>query len=259
MRSAFYSLLLAFFGNAAASASPQTLTVIGQNDTAVDRAAIQAAVDAAQPGDTVELDGTFQLDGTPIFIHISRLTVAGKVVDDDGDGEANEDRPDGLDNDGDGLVDEDGWNAVLRGIGDGSGGPARDNFPDRFNDGFEILGFDQALKDIRIRDLELRQINRGIYLFPDYDDGGTVLVCDASSPTAGELSRVTVESNAFIDGFRGVEVLGRVRSVKVRDKLVFGPFRTGRAALRPGDRMLRGRRLHRGIPAARHATQDRRR
>ena len=218
MKLVLQTLIAVIACNAAVStaANGSTIHVIGQNDMAIDRGAIQAAIDSAAQGDTVLLEGMFQLDGTPIFVRTSRLTIAGKAVDGDGDGLINEDRSDGIDNDGDGATDEDGWDAVLQGVDDGAGGPSSDAFPNRFNDGFEILGIDDRLHHIEFRDLEFRKINRGIYLFPDYDDAGTVLLCGSASPRAGRLDHITVKRNAFVDGVRGVEILGRVKAVSIR-------------------------------------------
>ena len=46
----------------------KTIHLTGQNDASLDRAAIQAAVDSANRGDKIVLEGVFQLDGTPIFV-----------------------------------------------------------------------------------------------------------------------------------------------------------------------------------------------
>lgn len=220
--SALLLLLILTVPAGAYPGSSQTHSVVGQGDSAVDRPAIQAAIDGAQAGDTIELEGTFQLDGTSILVETSQLTVAGLVVDNDGDGAANEDWADGADNDGDGLVDEDDWDAVLEGVDDGVGGPARDVFPNRFNDGIEILGINDELHKIEIRDIKFTRLNRAIYLFPDYDDGGTVLVCDSSLPTPGRLDDVEIEGNAFENGIRGVELLGRVEDLSINDNRFAG-------------------------------------
>ncbi len=215
----FVPILMALSPAMVLASHQQVLNVAGQNDVAVDRLAVQAAVNSASPGDTILLEGTFQFDGTPVVVRSSRLTIAGEVVDNDGDGAYNEDRPDGIDNDNDGLVDEDGWDATVRGVDDGFGGPAADAFPNRFNDGFEVLGFDEALRHLTFRDLEFERLNRSIYLFPDYDDDGTVFVCLSSSPTNGRLDRVTIKNNAFVNGVRAVEAAGRVKKVSVRGNL----------------------------------------
>lgn len=207
---------------AIAYASSQTIVVVGQNDAAVDRAAIQAAVDSADEGDTVELQGLFQLDGEPILVEMSELTIAGQAVDNDGDGSDNEDPADGVDNDGDGLIDEDDWETVLQGVDDGAGGPARDAFPDRFNDGIEILGFDGDLEEIEIRDIKFSKLNRSIYLFPDFDDDGTVFVCDSLTPASGELEDVEIEGNSFENSVRGVEMVGRVEGVSIENNRFSG-------------------------------------
>ncbi len=77
-----------------------------QTDPGVDRVALQTAFDAATPGTTIEVEGTFQLDGERILISTSDLTLAALVLDDDGDGRAN----------------EDGWDAAILGVADAGGG-----------------------------------------------------------------------------------------------------------------------------------------
>jgi hypothetical protein len=201
----------------ASAAIADTLVVEGQNDVAVDRPAIQAAIDAAAPRDTVELRGIFQLDGTSIFVETSHLSIVGQALDNDGDGKVNEDPADSVDNDGDGQTDEDDFDAQLVGVDDGFGGPALDVFPDRFNDGFELLGLAHQLREISFQYIKFSKINRGIYLFPDYDDEGTVLLCDSATPMSGSLSRITVSDNNFENGFRGVELLGRVRGLDIEN------------------------------------------
>ena len=160
LKHALLPTLLALSPAMALASNQQVLHVAGQDDIAVDRLAVQAAVNSAGPGDTILLAGTFQFDGTPVLVRSSRLTIAGEVLDNDGDGAYNEDRPDGVDNDGDGQIDEDGWDATVRGVDDGFGGPAADAFPDRFNDGFEVLGFDEALRHLTFRDLEFERLKQ---------------------------------------------------------------------------------------------------
>ena len=220
MRDTRLGLVFALFALFSAGATfawhGQTLVVEGQDDVVVDRPAIQAAVDGASPGDTIELRGTFRLDGTSILVSTSRLTIAGQSIDNDGDGVENEDPADGVDNDGDGSIDEDDWDARLEGVDDGAGGPAEDLFPNRFNDGFELRGGGD-LRRVSFRDLAFSRLNRAIYVFPDYDDAGSVLVCDSSTPTPGSAERISVKRNSFEDTRRGVEAAGRVRFLTVQD------------------------------------------
>ena len=119
-------VLFLLAGTSAGSQPPTTITVIGLDDQDVDRQNIQDALDAAKNNDTVELVGTFQLDGTRMFITSKQLTITGPAIDNDGDGAINEDWNDGVDNDGDGSIDEDDWDATLIGVADTDGSPRRD-------------------------------------------------------------------------------------------------------------------------------------
>lgn len=64
--------------NIALAAPGAQVTLEGQNDPAVDRAAIQAAIDSA-PGKrlTIKLSGTFQLDGQDLIVDRSDIVIKG--------------------------------------------------------------------------------------------------------------------------------------------------------------------------------------
>lgn len=195
----------------------KTTTVVGLADSSVDRDNIQAAIDASSNGDTVELVGLFLMDGGNILIQKSHLTLEGRVIDNDNDGQANEDWADGADNDGDGSVDEDGWDAEIRGVDDGGGGPAfvsRSNF----NRTIQVQGMTGTAQNSTIRNLKITRSARGIALSPD-----TVFLeghyCDDIIVTGGLAKNWKIEGNLFFNNARGFQIFGSSHGVQVRSNV----------------------------------------
>jgi len=208
---------MALAGSGAFAAPTTVVTVIGQNDPAIDRQAIQDAIDAAAPDSTIRLLGVFQLDGERILIHGSGLSIVGEAIDDDGDGRIQEDWSDGRDNDGDGLVDEDGWETVVHGVA-GPGGPATDDGVNGFfNRGLVIDGAVPAVEDLVIRDIHFTTFQRAIDLIPEW--ASPTGRCDDRVRVAGSARRVTVERNLFTDNILGVVMLGDVSASEIRDNV----------------------------------------
>jgi parallel beta-helix repeat protein len=212
---------------------PQIILVQGQDDINVDREAVQDALDAAQPGDTVELAGTFQFDGVEVFITKSRLTLTGIALDNDGDGEVNEDWTDGVDNDGDGEVDEDDWDAAIHGLAEYEDGPpVRDRDRDTlFNRAVGIKGGSGDLRGIAVRHLKFYTVLRGVEVI-----GGHFSYshdCDDLVYTGDEIDGVVVEKNLFDNTRRGAQIFGTVANASFRDNLAIGSL--GYALLVVGD------------------------
>lgn len=198
-----------------------TLTVTGQMDRTVDRQSIQDALDAAAPGDTILLTGTFLLDGERIYLSKSGTTLAGEAVDNDGDGRVNEDWSDGVDNDADGFIDEDDWDAVLEGLAHPDGTPLDDGALDYFyNRALAVEGLSGPVRDLTIRDLKLSTFDRGINLFPDWV--WATKRCEDIAPTAGTLADVVIEGNWFDNSYRNVVLHSATRGVQVRNNLMTG-------------------------------------
>ncbi len=205
----FLALALFVLGAGSAEAGPNSVLVIGQNDQAVDRATLQAAVDGASPGTTIELEGTFQLDGERILIEDSFLTLAGRRIDNDGDGAFNEDWGDGLDNDLDGLIDEDGWDATLRGVEDPAGGPATQQGDNAlWNRGLVVEGVQGTLRRLRIRDIRFSNFHRAIEIIPEW--GSPTGGCIDRFFTGGKVRGMSVERSRFDGNILGLLVLGDV-------------------------------------------------
>ena len=61
----------------AATANAKVLKLDGQNDSSVDRAAIQSAIDSAPEKSVIQLRGTFQFDGDNVIVDRSDLTIMG--------------------------------------------------------------------------------------------------------------------------------------------------------------------------------------
>ena len=196
-----------------------TETVVGRNDITRDRVNIQEAIDRAEEGGRVLLDGEFQLDGEALSIS-TRLTLAGVVVDNDGDGAVNEDWIDGMDNDGDGLIDEDDWDARLIGLTDASGAPIPET--DRtvvFNRAIFVRGLDSEVSGLQIRDLRFSGHFRAITLEPDTGSlGGTV--CENLFSTAGSLTNLEIEGNRFDNNGRAIELEGLTKRARIARNVI---------------------------------------
>ncbi|MCP4655221.1 MAG: hypothetical protein GY856_07360 [bacterium] len=198
--------------------APAVVTVVGQADPQVDRQNIQDAVDAASPGTTIVLDGTFLLDGERIFLTTSHLTLTGQAVDNDGDGEVNEDWQDGVDNDGDAAVDEDDWDTVVQGLANPDGTPVNDGDLDiYFNRALAIEGVTGSARHIAIRHIKFSTHDRAINIFPDWFPG--TKLCADYVFTDGTLGHVTIEHNWFDNNMRGIGVHGAVEGLRVRNNL----------------------------------------
>jgi len=208
------ALAAALTGLVAAAPAAKTITVVGQDDSSVDRAAIQAALDAVAKNGTVELVGVFQLDGLELHVRNSHTTVRGRALDDDGDGKINEDWTDGIDNDLDGAVDEDDWNAVLKGILAGDGTPEEGAAAPFFNRGFEALG----LQQVHITDIKFTGLVRGVAY------GGTVEIADtflcSSTFPIPEMRNSSADRNLFDNQNRAVQIFGGSHQVAFRDNVV---------------------------------------
>lgn len=206
-------LCLALMSSAAQS---DTITVVGQDNKATDRSSIQAAIDRAAPGDTVELVGVFQLDGTRVFITKAPLTLAGRALDNDNDGAVNEDWADGADNDGDGRVDEDDWDTVVRGVANPDGSPAGDSDPSRlFNRGFVLEGAAGTFRRVEVRNIKFQTHHRAISLQPDWKS--PTLFCDDIVSTGGSSDGISVLGNWFDNCRRGVQAFGEVARLTIKD------------------------------------------
>lgn len=203
--------------SSAAQAS-QRLTVIGQNDPAVDRQRLQAAINTIAPGGTVEVVGILQLDGERVSIARSQLLIRGKVVDNDHDGRMNEDWSDGVDNDSDGAVDEDDWDAVIRGVANLDGKPAEDPDSSRtFNRAFVLQGVSGTVRGITIRDLKFELNNRAITIQPEADSPGTL--CETFVVTGGTAEDVMLKNNLFINNNRAIQILGAIDKAHITRNL----------------------------------------
>jgi hypothetical protein len=200
---------------------PRTITVYGLDDSDFDRQAVQDALNAARPGDTVELVGTFQFDGTEVFITKSRLTLTGRAVDNDGDGKVNEDWTDGVDNDGDGDVDEDDWDAEIHGLANPYATPVEDfDLPTLFNRAVGIRSGFGDLRGIAVRHLKFYTVLRGVRLSGGHHSESHD--CDDLVYTGDEIDGVVVEKNLFDNTRRGAQIFGTVANATFRDNLAIG-------------------------------------
>lgn len=212
----FSTLAIVILATGGAFAQSTTaVTVVGQNDLAIDRQAIQDAIDDAGPGSAVELVGTFQLDGQRIQVGVEDLELRGTLVDDDGDGRFNEDWADGRDNDGDGAVDEDGWDAVLRGVTGPGGQPVLDDGVNAlFNRAFVVDGADPPVAGLVVRDLAFEGFHRAIELIPEWESATGR--CEDRIRVPGSMSHVLIEGNRFSNNELGITMLGDLAQPTIR-------------------------------------------
>jgi hypothetical protein len=222
--------LLSVSGAKAERAAADIITVQGQDDVNVDRQAIQNAIDSAEKGDTIELVGTFQLDGQFILIQKSSLTIQGRAIDNDMDGAINEDWKDGLDNDDDGWTDEDDWDTVLRGLAYADGSPQQDSLhdPRMWNRAMIIQGIKGKASDITVRDLRFNTLHRGFLTLPEYYMPS--LLCSETVYTGGTAEKVTLANNRFDNVVRGFQFLGNTEKFVASENVVSDlvPFLDGR-------------------------------
>lgn len=194
---------------ATAVAAQAAVTVTGTGDPAIDRQAIQDAIDTAGVDGVVELSGTFQLDGERIEIGVDGLVLRGARIDADGDGAAHEDWADGRDNDGDGAIDEDDWDAVLVGVTDPNGVPVRnDGTSGMFNRGFVVDGAVPSIASLTVRDLAFEGFHRAIELLPEW--ATPTGRCEDRVRVPGSMRHVRIENNRFTNNVLGVTLLGDV-------------------------------------------------
>lgn len=222
-------LSLALSPTMTAAAAGKTITVFGQDDVNVDRAAIQEALDNVVKNGTVELVGIFQLDGGELFVRNSHVTVRGRANDDDGDGQVNEDWADGVDNDGDGAIDEDDWDAVLKGILDGSGRPYDGGDPLlALNRGIAVIGLD----NVQVTDLKFTGLVRGVAFGTHSFQPG--YLCDEMIEI-GAVRNSSAARNLFDNNLRGGQIYGESHQVRFRDNIVIKEG-TGAAFLLVGEK-----------------------
>jgi len=231
-RTALFLLgMLALAAGGLSAAPGAVVTVVGNDDAATDRQAIQDAIDAAGPGGTVELVGTFQLDGERIEVGVDRLEIRGARVDADGDGGFHEDWPDGRDNDGDGAVDEDDWDAVLRGVTGPGGEPVRDDGVNGlFNRAFTVDGAVPPVFGLTVRDLAFEGFHRAIELLPEW--ASPTGRCEDRVRVPGSMRQARFEGNRFTNNVLGITVLGDVAQSAIRENVferhaIFGPVVEG--------------------------------
>lgn len=182
----------------------QTILVVGLDDMSVDRQNLQAAVDAAPDGGTIHLSGEFQLDGWPVLIHRSNLTIAG--------------------------VSHGHAPAVLKGWLGPLGNPIGDvalNTPNavlHFNRGFAITSVGGgAIEGITLRDFSMTGFNRAIAVQSFW---AMTNLCTA--PNVGvEAADIRIEHLVIDHVVRGIQTFGTVRDLRVMNTEVTGAISDG--------------------------------
>jgi hypothetical protein len=186
--------------------------VTGANNAAVDRQAIQAAIDSA-PGKKakVELHGTFQLDGGTIVIDRSNLTLQGG--------------PDG---------------ATLLGVLDVFGRPdgGANGQCNLSNRGVEIRGPD-PIENIVIKDLTIIGHCRSVSMI------GT----SSQTPSENTVTNVVVKNNQMQNNLRGPQIFGATADIVVKDNLITDAHEIGILVQSDADGALSGAILKNNVSA----------
>jgi len=194
------------------------MTVVGRSDAAADRQNIQAAIDKAESGATIELVGRFQFDGQFLSLEKAHLTLQGRAEDNDGDGAVNEDWADELDNDGDGAVDEDDWDAELVGVAGEDGKPAPGPRLSLYNRAVVSDALPGPVAGITIRDLKFSTFYRALDLSGDHSvpEGAR---CDEVITSPGSADQAVIAGNWFDNNDRAVQIFGAARGAIVENNL----------------------------------------
>jgi hypothetical protein len=182
------------------------IEVVGQDNIAVDRANLQAAIDAAPDGATVHLTGVFQLDGRAVAIYRSHLTVAG--------------------------VAHGTGRAVLKGLLGPLGRPIGDlplnsptpNTAVHFNRGILVASVDGGVtEDVTLRGFSMTGFHRGVAV---QSFAAETNLCDA--PNFGVEARdVRIEDLRMDNVTRGLQTFGAVRNLRASNNEVSGAISDG--------------------------------
>jgi hypothetical protein len=192
---------------AAERANGPVINVVGQDNIAVDRANLQAAIDAAPDGATIHLRGVFQFDGTVVLVSRSHLTIAG-------------------------VAHGGSQGPLLKGVLNVSGlpvgdlpvGPPPPNVAVHFNRGISIGPTDGgSVEDVTLRGFAMSGFNRAVAVqsFQAIDN-----LCD--SVNAGvETRNVTIQDLEIDNVIRGIQSFGDVRDLTVKNSVVTGAIAQG--------------------------------
>lgn len=178
------SLILVFlailFCNSVVLANTITTIINGQNNQAIDRIAIQNAVDSAKPGSIVVLNGVFQLDGTVIDIKNSSIVLKG-------------------------AGENDGWSTVLVGLTNPNGSPQLDKPAPTFQHFNRAFKISHDARNITIMGIKFLNINRGITISPGLQ--GNSNLCSDITVTKGGANYI-VRDNWFDNNSSAFNVIG---------------------------------------------------
>lgn len=169
-----------------------TITVQGQNNSNVDRAAIQSAINSASSGDVIKLMGVFQLDGQQIFINKSNLTIQGA-------GAAGN------------------WSTVINGQTTG-GIPNGDINGNYNNRGFGFGPTTGIISNVTIQNIKFTGLNRAISVSPSFQTTSTN--CSAITITQGSANNINIQNNWFDNDIRAVDSFGTSNHVSVINNLL---------------------------------------
>jgi len=173
-----------------------TTTAVCANNIGIDRVLIQAAINNSVAGDTIELIGTCQLDGTAIFINTPNLTIKG---------------PGAAGN----------WTTVVSGLTDLNGIPLDDGTAPsflRFNRGLSIGPRTDSISGITIQGIKFANLNSAVDISPSI--GGNSNLCSGMQITSGNASYILVTNNWFDNDRRAVSNIGLSHHINITANLI---------------------------------------
>jgi hypothetical protein len=184
-------LPVVFAGSTYAATTPVICTGLGG-----DRVLIQSAIDNSAAGDTIELIGTCQLDGTAIFINIPNLTIEG---------------PGAAGN----------WSTVVSGLKDSNGIPLGDGPSPTFlrhNRGLSIGPRTDSISGITIQGIKFANLNSAVDISPSISGNSTL--CSDMQITGGNASDILVTNNWFDNDRRAISNFGSSDHIHITDNLI---------------------------------------
>lgn len=186
-------IVLSFTASVYAHAATTTVNCRGKQ---TDRALIQKYINKAAPGDTINLAGTCQLDGTAIFINTSNLTIQGAGASGN-------------------------WSTVLLGLTDSNGVPLNDQPGPTFqyfNHGISIGPSNNTISGVAIQGIKFKNLNWPVDISPSI--AGNTHLCSGITITTGNASHISVTDNWFDNDGLAVSNFGVGDHINIENNLI---------------------------------------
>ncbi len=163
-------------------------SLLNGSTPSLDRCAIQNAINNAKAGDAINISGTCQADGEPMFVTKSNLTIQG--------------------------------GALLKGVPRSSSDPRPHGGPGPFNYGFQVGALDGSVpvKNLTIQGLHFRSFSYPILVVPSLGLTSELFTgisdCNKIITTNNAASNVNIVNNSF-DYFNSIESDGLGNNINI--------------------------------------------